>query len=115
MMNPPQKRAGEKQPDPFAKRLRTDPGPFATTTTTETYTHEEHEEDDFFSWALNDESVDNTGEGDPSIVSVCGDLLYTGDGLRAETHSESNLVCYGMVSGRHVSPESLYASTDRSV
>jgi hypothetical protein len=114
MMKPHSKRAGEEHSNPSAKRLRADPGQAdlpAITTTAETYTHEEHEEDHLFKWALNDESVDNASGGEASIVSVREDLLYTGDDLNADTDSESNLVCYGMVSGRHSWSELLYVST----
>jgi hypothetical protein len=112
MMKPHSKRAGEEHTSPSAKRLRADLPAISVlaTTTTETYTREEHEEDDLFKWALNDGSVGNASEGEASIVSVREDPLYTGDGLNADTDSESNLVCYGMVSGRHSWSDLLYVS-----
>ena len=97
------KRAGEEQPEPSAKRLRTDSGKAAIsvpTTTPTVYTDEEHGEDAIFDWALINDSVDDASEDEPSIVSVREDLLYTGDALNADTDSEGSLVCYGMVSGR---------------
>jgi hypothetical protein len=121
MMKPHSKRAGEEHLNPSAKRLRADPGQadlpaisVPATTRTQTYTHEEHEEDDLFKWALNDESVGNASEDEASIVSVREYLLNTGDDLNADTDSESNLVCYGMVSGRHSCSKSLYASANNS-
>ena len=98
------KRAGEEQPEPSAKRFRTDPDPgqatiSVPTTTPTACTSEEHGEDAVFDWALIDYSVDGTSEGEPSVVSVCEDLLYTGDDLNADNDSEGSLVCYGMVSG----------------
>lgn len=102
MMKPYQKRAGEEQPNPLAKRLRADPRisatPTADTATCSPKGHEELLEDGSSDGTPDEESAESTSDGESSTASVNEELFYTGNDPHATPHRESNLVCYGMVS-----------------
>lgn len=118
MMKPHQKRAGEEQPNLLAKRLRADPristAPTADTATCIPKAQEELPEDGGSDRTPDDESVESTSNDESGTASVSEDLSYTGDDPHADTHRGSDLVCYGMVSGRHSSPIPLRLSADLS-
>jgi len=117
------KRAGEKQPDPFAKRRRTEHPRvrlLAISAATTTHTAEGRDvsseaEDPNHSTA--DESVESSSDDDPSSVSEDAgsdllELLYSGHNVNDSTHRDCNLACYGMVSKLHMFSNTITHVTD---